>query len=171
MIARTRSPLNARMRAALAVTLLAAGLPAAAQQKADQSSIAVEDVILARKALKDAACDRMADIERMIAGGRVDLGRARIEADAMGAMLSAFPHLFPPRSNLWRPDSDQAPETATLASPDLWSNFPDFYRQAAAAANDAFALARARDIEDLKTRARVLRIACDTCHALYLEEP
>jgi cytochrome c556 len=85
-------------------------------------------------------------------------------------MLMAFPHLFPPSSNQWKPDTDQDPETATLASPDLWTRFPDFYRQAAAASRTAFDLSRADKIDDVKTRARELRIACDTCHALYLED-
>jgi cytochrome c556 len=160
------------MRAALAATLLTASLSARAQnQDADQRAATAQDVIFARKALKDAVCDRLSEIERGIAGNRVDVDHARVAADAIAAMLTAFPHLFPPSSNRWKPDSDEAPESATLASPDLWSDFPDFYRQATAAAQAAFELSRARDVEDVKTRARVLRITCDTCHALYLEEP
>jgi cytochrome c556 len=156
------------MCAALAATLAAASLSASAQEH-DAATIA--DVIFARKALKDATCDRMADIERMIGGNRVDLDQVRIKADAIAAMLTAFPQLFPPSSNLWKPDSDQAPERATLASPDVWTDFPNFYRQAAAAAQSAVALSHARTVEEVKTRARMLRIDCDTCHALYLEEP
>ena len=184
MIAPTRSAMQARpprlrepstrgmrVRAALVAALIAASRVASAQQDADQSAATPKDVIFARKALKDAACDRMADIERMIAVGRVDPARVRVEADAIAAMLTAFPHLFPPRTNLWKPDSDQEPETATLASPDLWTDFPDFYRHATAAARAAFELSRAGSVEDIKTGARALRITCDTCHALYLEEP
>lgn len=163
-----------RARAALAIVCagLTAGLLAIdlAPSAQDRSATPDKDVIFARKTLKDAVCDKMAKIERMISLGRIDLDDVHAQADAISVMLMAFPHLFPPSSNQWRPDTDQAPETATLASPDLWTQFPDFYRQAAAAAKTAFDLSRADKIDDVKTRSRELRIACDTCHALYLED-
>jgi cytochrome c556 len=165
---RARVTARAGLTAAFLAALLAASLVASAQ---DQGVAPADDVIFARKALKDAICDRMANIERMIGAGRVDLDDVRTQADAIAAMLTAFPHLFPPASNLWKPDSDQDPVTATLASPDLWVTFPDFYRQAEAAAKTAFELSRADKIDEAKTRARELRIACDACHALYLEDP
>jgi cytochrome c556 len=158
----------AALAGAFLATLLAASFVAGAQ---DQGAAPAEDVIFARKALKDAVCDRMASIERMIALGRIDLDDVHAQADAISVMLLAFPHLFPAGSNLWKPDTDQDPATATLASPDLWVAFPDFYRQAAAAAKTAFELSRADKIDEAKTRARELRIACDACHALYLEDP
>jgi cytochrome c556 len=158
---------RAGMGAALVAALPATGLVAIAQ---DQSVATAADVIFARKALKDDICDKMANIERMIALGRVDLGDVHEQADAIAVMLMAFPHLFPPDTNQWKPDTDQDPATATLASPDLWTAFPDFYRQAATAAKAAVELSRAGKIDDAKTRARELRIACDTCHALYLED-
>jgi cytochrome c556 len=154
-------------RMVLGAILLAASVPVGAQDRT-----ADDDVIFARKALKDTVCDRLADIEHMIATGHIDVDHARIEADAMAALLLAFPHLFPPSSNRWRPDGgNQDPETETLASPELWTDFADFYRQATASANAAFALSRARNAEEVKTQARALRITCDTCHALYLQEP
>jgi cytochrome c556 len=163
-----------RTRAAVAIacaaflaTVPAAGFLALAE---DQRAASTEDVIFARKALKDAVCDKMANIERMIAFGRIDLDEVHAQADAISVMLLAFPHLFPPGSDQWKPDTDQDPAIATLASPELWREFPDFYRQAAAAAKTAFELSRADKIDDAKMRARELRIACDTCHALYLED-
>jgi cytochrome c556 len=175
---RKESPPRQRTRAASVITraglatasaaLLAASFLAGAQDRGGAASAA--DVIFARKALKDAICDRMANIERMIGLGRVDLDDVHVQADAIAAMLMAFPHLFPPGSNLWKPDSNQDPATATLASPELWVTFPDFYRQAAAASKTAFELSRADKVDDAKTRARELRIACDACHALYLED-
>jgi cytochrome c556 len=159
-----------RVRAAVAIAcaaFIATSLVAIAQE---QGAAPAADVIFARKALKDDICDKMASIERTIARGRVDLDEVRAQADAIAVMLMAFPHLFPPGSNQWKPDPDKDPVTATLASPDLWSAFPDFYRQAAAAAEAAFELSRTGKIDDAKTRARELRIACDTCHALYLED-
>jgi hypothetical protein len=40
-----------------------------------------------------------------------------------------------------------------------------------AASKTALELSRADKIDDAKSRARELRIACDACHALYLEDP
>lgn len=163
--ARTR---RAIVCGALAAVALGVSLAAGAQ---DQSAATAKDVIFARKTLKDDVCDKMANIERMIGRGHIDLDDVHAQADAISVMLMAFPHLFPPGSNQWKPNAEAAPETVTLASPDLWTNFPDFYRQAAAAAKSAFELSRADTIDDVKSRARELRIVCDTCHALYLEDP
>jgi cytochrome c556 len=150
----------------LAATLSAVSFAAPAQE----STATPQDAIFARKTLKDAVCDRMMNIERMIGLGQIDLGVVHTQADAISALLLAFPHLFPPASNRWMANAEGAPETLTMASPDLWTDFPDFYRQAAGAARSAFDLSRAERAEDVKARARELRIACDTCHALYLED-
>jgi cytochrome c556 len=161
-----RPPACALVIAALAAGLLALSLAADAQESAPIT----RDVIFARKTLKDAVCDRMADIERMIGQGQIDNEAVRLKADTIAALLMAFPHLFPPSSNLWKPDADTEPEFTTLASPEVWANFADFYRQAAAAAKSADALAHAGTAEEVKSRARELRISCDTCHAFYLED-
>jgi cytochrome c556 len=147
---------------------LATGLLAWAQ---DQGAAATTDVIFARKALMNFMCERMAQIEIMIGRGNIDLNIARASGDAISTMLIAFPHLFPPNSNRWRLDPDADPAAETLASPQLWTEFSDFYRQAAAASKAARDMSRAATVEDVKTRARELRIICDTCHALYLEDP
>jgi cytochrome c556 len=159
-------PRRAIVGAGLAAVLSAVSLPAPAQE----SAAPTQDAIFARKTLKDTVCDKMMDIERMIGVGQIDLGAVHTKADAISALLSAFPHLFPPASNRWKPDAEGPPETLTLASPDLWTSFSDFYRQAEGAARSAFDLSRADKAEDVKARARELRIACDTCHALYLED-
>jgi cytochrome c556 len=129
------------------------------------------DVILARKLLMNFMCDRMAQIEIMIGRGNVDLKFARESGEAISAMMQAFPHLFPPGSNRWHNDPDADPVTETFASPDAWTGFSDFYQQATAASKSAHELGQAATVEEVKTRARDLRILCDTCHALYLEEP
>jgi cytochrome c556 len=157
---------RSKFAAILAAALSAASLTALAQE----SAATAQDAIFARKTLKDAVCDRMMNIERMIGSGQIDLGVVHTQADAISALLLAFPHLFPPASNRWTPNAEGAPETLTMASPDLWSDFPGFYRLAAGAARSAFDLSRAERAEDVKARARELRIACDTCHALYLED-
>jgi cytochrome c556 len=163
-VAFVRTPLAA---AFLAASLVATGLAAVAQER----SAATTDLIFARKTIMSSLCDKMMEIERMIAAGNIDAKTTRTHGRAMSVMLMAFPHLFPPSSNQWQRDVNPDPVAETLASPDLWTSFPDFYRQAAAAARAAAALSRADKAEDIKTYARELRIGCDTCHALYLEEP
>jgi cytochrome c556 len=153
-------------RAALCGALLALAVSAAA----GAPSTTDQDAIFARKTLKDTICDKLAEIERMIARGDIDRGGVHRQADAIAVLLLAFPHLFPPGSNQWKPNADAPPETVTLASPEVWTSFADFYRQAEAAAKSADALAHATTADDVKSRARELRIACDTCHALYLED-
>jgi cytochrome c556 len=154
------------VRAGLVAAVLATSCVALAQ---DQSAATAEDVIFARKTLMNFMCDKMADMERMIAMGHIDLEGARANADAISVMLMAFPHLFPPGSNQWSPDADPDPVTGTYASREVWSKFSDFYRLAAAAAQSAHDMSRAQKIDDFKTHARELRIICDTCHALYSE--
>jgi cytochrome c556 len=152
-------------RAALCGALLAlAASVAAGAPGTDQ------DAIFARKTLKDTVCDKLAEIERMIARGDIDRAGVHRQADAIAVLLLAFPHLFPPGSNQWKPNADAPPETVTLASPEVWMSFADFYRQADAAAKSADALAHATTADDVKLHARELRIACDTCHAFYLED-
>jgi cytochrome c556 len=153
---------------ALAAGFLAASPPAGAQ---DQSAATAQDAIAARKTLMDFMCDRMTEIETMVGGGKVDLEIVHQYADAMSAMFMGFPHLFPPSSNLWKHDPNADPVSETLASPDVWTGFADFYKQAQESAKLAGELARAGTNEDARDRARELRIACDSCHALYLEEP
>ena len=157
---------GAIMCAWLAGGVLATGMAARAQ---DQRAAPAQDVIFARKSLMNFMCDTMAEIERMIAMRQVDLEGLRAGADAMSVMLLAFPHLFPSYSNQWDPAVEPDPVTGTFASPELWANYPDFYRLATAAAESAHDMSRAATIEDFKSHARELRITCDTCHALYSE--
>jgi cytochrome c556 len=160
------SALVAAFLAAILATVLATGFAATAQ---DERATAAKDVIFARKTLMNSICEKMAIIERMIALRQIDLDAAREHADAISVMFMAFPHLFPPSSNQWNPNADPDPATDTYASPELWTIFPDFYQRTAAAAQTAHDMSRADNIDDFKTRARELRIVCDTCHALYSE--
>jgi cytochrome c556 len=152
--------------AGLAAAVLATSFAAVAQ---DQRAATVKDAIFARKTLMNFMCDKITDIEQMIAGGRVDVDGARGNADAISAMFMAFPHLFPPASNQWSPDAVPDPVTDTYASPEVWTQFPDFYRMAEESAQIAHEMSRAGSVDEFKSRARELRIICDTCHALYAE--
>jgi cytochrome c556 len=157
---------RAGLAAAFLATVLATSFVATAQ---DQRAATAKDVIFARKTLMNYMCEKMTGIERVIGLGQIDLDAARGQADAISVMLMAFPHLFPPNSNQWNPNADPDPVTDTYASPELWTGFSDFYRQAAAASMAAHDMSRADKIDDFKTHARELRIICDTCHALYSE--
>jgi cytochrome c556 len=106
----------------------------------------------------------------MISTGKIDLADAHEHADTMSVMFLAFPHLFPPGSNQWKPNNpDPDPVADTFASPDAWSKFSDFYQRAAAASKTAFDMSRADKVDDLKARAKELRVACNACHAAYLK--
>jgi cytochrome c556 len=164
-----------RLRCRLAVAVVCAGLAAALPATGsvaiaqDQRAATVKDVIFARKTLMNFMCDKMADIERMIAMGHIDLEGARGNADAISVMFMAFPHLFPPGSNQWNPAAVPDPETDTYASPEVWTGFSNFYRLAAESARTAHDMSRAANLDEFKSRARELRIICDSCHALYSE--
>jgi cytochrome c556 len=158
--------LVAALLAVISATILATRFVETAP---DQRAATAKDVIFARKTLMNFMCEKMAAIETMIAVGQIDLDSTREQADAISVMFMAFPHLFPPSSNQWNPDADPDPVTGTYASPEVWRRFSDFYQQAEAAAQAAHDMSRAAKIDDFKSRARELRIICDTCHALYSE--
>src|SRR5258708_14225733 len=116
----------------------------------DQSAATAKDVIFARKTMMDSISDNMDQIETMISTGKIDLADAHEHADTISVMFMAFPHLFPPASNQWKPNADLDPGTDTFASPDAWSKFPDFYQRAAGASKTAFDITPADDASDLK---------------------
>jgi cytochrome c556 len=110
--------------AALAIAELSC--PASAQ---DQP--AAKDTIFARKILMGAIDMNMDEIETMLAPeGKLVLSDAQEHAETISTMLMAFPHLFPPATNQWKPGANRDPATDTFANPELWSNFADFYRRA-----------------------------------------
>lgn|GEM_PF-1235544 len=160
-----------RMAIAIACGGLAAGLLATSfiAMAQDQSAATAKDVIFARKTMMSAISDNMDQIETMISTGKIDVADAHEHADTISVMLMAFPHLFPPSSNQWKPNADRDPGTDTFASPDAWSKFPDLYQRAAAASKTAYDMSRADKVDELKTRAKELRVACNACHELYLK--
>ena len=81
-------------------------------------------MIFARKTLMSTVSDNFDQIEAMIATDKLDIADAHEHADTISVMLMAYPHLFPPSSNQWKPNADLDPGTDTFASPDVWSKFP-----------------------------------------------
>jgi cytochrome c556 len=133
----------------------------------DQSIATLNDVVFARKTLMVAIANAMYPIDEMRQTGKFDLPKGRAGADAISAMLMAFPHLFPPTTNTW---TDKAPRDAavdTFASPTLWQEYTFFYKQAQAASKYAFDLSHAENDRDFRKSATDLRLACDTCHAAF----
>ena len=84
-------------------------------------------------------------------------------------MLMAFPHMFPPRTNQWKPGMDRDPATDTFASPDVWKDFSNFYQRATAASKLAFDASRTKRAADFKPLIAELRTNCNACHALYMK--
>jgi len=154
------------VRRALSVAcVLAAGSLAQGQE---QGAAPPKDTIFARKILMGAIDMNMDEIETMITGGgKLDLAEGREHADTISIMLMTFPHLFPPVTNQWTANADRDPATDTYASPDLWTNFADFYRRATEASKIAFEASRAKSADDFKARVAELRTACNSCHAAY----
>ena len=155
---------------ALALLALASLWPGAIAIGQDEEAKTVKDIIWARKVLMATAGDRSDQIRSMISERDIDLERARALARDISVLLTVFPHLFPKASNLWKEGDDQDPATDTIASPDIWDDFADFYKQAMANAKIARDLSRAADEEELKSLHRALEITCDVCHSLYLKE-
>jgi cytochrome c556 len=153
--------------AVLGATSFAAIFAAMSQ---DQTVPIASDAILARKTLMNAIEDNSNRIGRMISDRDMNLAEARASAGNIFAMLTAFPHLFPPNSNQWIEGADLDPVTDTTASPEIWTNFADFYQLALTAAARADEMRRAENEEDVKSLHRSLGTLCDLCHALYLKE-
>jgi len=153
--------------AVLAGSILGMSLAASGQ---DQSGAIAKDAIFARKILMDTIGTNMDELEGMTASAKgVDLAEGREHADNVSIMLMAFPHLFAASTNQWKPNVDRDPGRDTYASPDLWTNYPDFYAQAANASKIAYKASRAEQEKEFKTFVAELRVACDSCHAVYLK--
>ena len=135
-----------------------------------QDQSIAKDAIFARKILMDTISTNMDELETMTASDKgLDLVEGREHADIISVMLMAFPHLFLPGTNQWKPNVERDPGRDTYASPDLWTKYPDFYAQAANASKIAYKASRAKQESELKTFVAELRLACDSCHAVYLK--
>jgi len=152
--------------AIVAAGMVLVGTATLAQQQTAQTTA---DEIIARKTVMDSLSDKMDDIEGAIAGGKVNLDMAHANADTISVFLMAFPHLFQPPTNQWKPNVDKDPTTDTFASPDIWTKFADFYGKATAASKSAYNASRAANEAELRTAIGQLRTQCNDCHAAYLK--
>jgi cytochrome c556 len=125
-----------------------------------------EEVIEARRVLMIEIERQMKPIDAFTVGGQADVAALKSAAAAIEPMLLAFPHLFPPTTNLYDPS---VLEPSTIALPAIWQDFATFRTLAEAAEAAAAATAAAEGAEPLRTAARNLRASCDACHTLFTE--
>jgi cytochrome c556 len=151
---------------AVALGLVAAASVASGQ---DQSAATPKDAIFARKVLMNQVGMNMDELETMTGSAKpIDMADAREHADNISVLLLLFPHVFPPGTNQWKAGAvGRDPAIDTYASPDVWTNFADFYKRSADASNAAFKASRAGTEGELRGEVAQLRQACDTCHAKY----
>jgi cytochrome c556 len=153
--------------------VLIAGLLAAASGAAlsqDQSAATPKDAIFARKIVMDTIGANMDELETMTnSRNEINLTEGHEHADTISVMLMAFPHLFPPNTNQWKPNAQRDAGRDTYASPEVWERFADFYQQAANASKHAYNASRAKQDADFRKSIAALRTACDSCHAVYLK--
>jgi cytochrome c556 len=136
----------------------------------EQNTAIAKDAIFARKILMDTISNNMDEIETMVASGKsINLTEGHEHADTISVMLMAFPHLFAAETNQWKPNVERDPGRDTFASPDVFINYPDFYAKAASASKIAYNASRAKQEDDFKKFVAELRVACDSCHAVYLK--
>ena len=125
-----------------------------------------EEVIKARRALMDQAETLMKPIDSFTVGEPSDAKLMRANAQTIGAMLHAVPHLFPPTTNRFDPDAHDPP---TVALPAIWERFAAFETFAENAQRMAAALEASEDGEPLRAASVQLRAACDACHAGFMK--
>src|SRR6202795_2301123 len=123
----------------------------AAEPARAQELPAAKDTIFARKILMGAIDMNMDEIETMLAPeGKLDLAEGQEHSETISTMLMAFPHMFPPVTNQWKAGAARDPATDTFASPELWTNFADFYARASEASKIAWNASRARRAADFR---------------------
>jgi cytochrome c556 len=129
-----------------------------------------KETIFARKILMDSISQNMDELEANASSPKVDLAEGRSHADIVSVMLMAFPHLFPQTTNEWKPNVDRDPGSDTYAAPEIWAHFADFYKRTHDAAQIAFKASRAETEQAFKDQVAQLRVACDSCHGVYLKK-
>jgi cytochrome c556 len=136
----------------------------------DRGVTPAKETIFARKVLMDSISSNMDELEANASSAQVDLAEGRSHADMVSVMLMAFPHLFPQNTNEWKPNVDRDPGSDTYAAPEIWARFADFYKRAGDAAQIAYKASRAETEQAFKEQVAQLRVACDSCHGVYLKK-
>jgi cytochrome c556 len=124
-------------------------------------------VIAARQEVMEHMEILMKPIDTITVSGVRNVEQLHENAEVLGAILMAVPHLFPPTTNLYDP---KVTMPATLALPAIWQNFDSFYSLAAAASKAADTFAITKGDAQLRAASLKLRASCDACHTLYLRK-
>jgi cytochrome c556 len=124
-------------------------------------------VIAARQEVMEHMEILMKPIDTITVSGVRNVEQLHENAEVLGAILMAVPHLFPPTTNLYDP---KVTMPATLALPAIWQNFDSFYSLAAAASKSADTFAVTKGSAQLRAASLKLRASCDACHTLYLRK-
>jgi cytochrome c556 len=163
--------MNARRRWAAMIGLVGLCASGPVVWGEDRGAAPPKETIFARKILMDSIGRNMDDLEANAGSAKIELAEGRDHADIISVMLMAFPHLFPPSTNEWKPNVvDRDPGTDTFAAPEIWTGFADFYKRARDAADIAFKTSRVETEAAFKDQVAQLRIACDSCHAIYMKK-
>ncbi len=123
-----------------------------------------DEIIEARRVLMIQTEELMRSIDAFADGAADDGAELRSTAATIEAMLLALPHLFPPTTNLYDPDTLEPP---TRALPEIWRDFAAFRAIAGAAEEAAAAIVEADGEPAMRAAARSLRATCDGCHARF----
>lgn len=124
-----------------------------------------EEIIEARRVIMIELDRQMQRIERFTLGEQADPESIKSSATTMEAMLLAFPHLFPPTTNVFDPTVLESP---TLALPAIWQDFDTFLMLGEAAEMAAATMAATDGVDALRTAGRNLRATCDACHTPFM---
>ena len=130
------------------------------------SSTDVMEIIEARRVLMLRIEELMKPIDALTVEQTGDLLALHSAAASIEAMMLAFPHLFPPVTNLYDANVRESPTTAL---PAIWDDLPAFRTVAAEAEGAAATIAQTGDMETLRTAGRALRASCDGCHARFMK--
>ncbi|MEY2854552.1 MAG: Cytochrome, partial [Pseudomonadota bacterium] len=125
------------------------------------------EMIAARLELMEHMEELMKPIDTLQVEDVHDAATLKFNAEVVGAILTAVPHLFPPTTNLYDP---KATIPDTLALPQIWQQFDTFYSMAEAAAQQAEAMASAEGMLVQRAQSLKLRGTCDACHELFLRK-
>jgi cytochrome c556 len=126
-----------------------------------------QDVIQARQELMEHIEILMEPIDTITVKPVTHVEQLHENAEVIGAMLLALPHLFPPTTNHFDP---KVRDPETLALPAIWKDFGSFYRLAAAASAAAEKMAETEGDANLRKASLALRASCDACHTLFLRK-
>jgi cytochrome c556 len=122
------------------------------------------EIIEARRVLMRQIQQLMKPIDAFTVEETGDLPALRSAAAAIEAMMLAFPHLFPPATNLFDSSLSESPTTAL---PAVWDAFSTFRTFAETSERAAAAAAASTDAQSLRSAGRALRASCDGCHARF----